>query len=706
MPTQREEPESTSTAPLTESSSAAVANAKERLATTWGTVVEMRPRRRHVVADLIAGLTFAAVNIPQGLAYALMAGVNPVFGLYTLMIATPVGALATSSVFMNVSSTSALAASTGDVMQSFAEEQRAAALVTLVLLIGLFQFVLGVLKLGFIMQFVPNSVMVGFTNGVAVLIILGQLGDFTGYYSLHSNKVLQTADLLLHGYAIVPQAVLVGLTTIALIVALERVRYGIIRNMALFLAMALASAIPWLLSWTMVDTVQDVADIPQSLPQFALPDLSLVPSLLFSAAALGLLGLVQGASVAQMYPNPDGKFSTTSRDFLGQGLANVVASFFQGIPAGGSTSSTAIVVKAGAQTRWANIFGGVLVLVIVLLVGNLMEMVAMPALAGLLIVVGVRMLNVKAIRNVWQTGPIPRVSAGITFAAALIVPLQMAIMVGVLVAILLHVFQQSQKVSLMELVWSNHYFPEERPAPQTLPSHAITTLQVYGSLFFGAAGTFEKLLPAADSAKRAVVMLLLHGHTELGSTFINALTRYAQQLKANQGKLMLVGVDDVIQSQLEKTGVLKIIGPENVFLAEARVGVAIQKAYSSALIWLGGEAPPHPQWLDTPVADDPIADGEDELLRPMTPESQSMAAKVQEPKTKAQQEVAHLSDNLVMGSHVDEPAISPKIPQPAPYNERDRLLYLEELERLAELKDKGVVTEAEFTEKKHQILGL
>jgi SulP family sulfate permease len=635
----------------------------------------MRPRRHHIVSDLIAGLTFAAVNIPQGLAYALMAGVNPVFGLYTLMIATPIGALVTGSVYMNVSSTSALAASTGDVMETFSPDQRATALVTLVLFIGVFQFVLGVLKLGFIMQFVPNSVMVGFTNGVAVLIILGQLGDFTGYYSPQSNKVLQAADLLLHRYAIVPQTLVVGFTTIALILLFERSRFSIVRNMALFLAMAVASALPWIMSWSMVETVQSVADIPQSLPVFTLPDLSLVTSLLVPAMALGLLGLVQGASVAQMFPNPDGKFSINSRDFLGQGIANLAASFFQGIPAGGSTSSTAIVVNAGAQSRWANIFGGLLVLIIVLLVGNWAEMVAMPALAGLLIVVGARMLNLKAIINVWRTGPIQRVSEGLTFAAALIVPLQTAIMVGVLVAILLHVFQQAQKVSLMELVWSNQIFPEERPAPKVLPSNAITTMLVYGSLFFAAAGTFEKLLPAADQAKRAVVILLLRGHTEVGSTFINALTRYAQQLQSNNGKLMLSGVDEMIYTQLEKTGVLKLIGAENVFLTEARLGSALQRAYASALAWLGGEAPTHPHWLDSTGT----FQGEE----------------IEEPANEETSE-----------SYPVTQPVSPTAPQPVQLYERDPLLYLEELERLAALKDKGVVTEAEFTEKKHRILGL
>jgi hypothetical protein len=256
--------------------------------------------------------------------------------------------------------------------------------------------------------------------------------------------------------------------------------------------------------------------------------------------------------------------------------------------------------------------------------------------------------------------------------------------VGVIVALLLHVFQQAQKVILVELVWSNQIFPEERPAPKMLTSNSITTLQVYGSLFFAAAGTFEKLLPAADQAKRAVVILLMRGQGEFGSTFINAIQRYAQQLSANHGKLMLTGVSDAIHTQLEKTGALKTIGADNIFPAEPRVGEAMQKAYSSALHWLGGEAPQHPSWLDT---GDTMPEENNAKLQ-LAPVDVATA----EPKT---------TEKLLpqVGSQIIEPSIEP-IVQP------DRLLYLEELERLAQLKDKGVVTEEEFTEKKHQILGI
>ena len=173
---------------------------------------------------MLAGLTFALVNIPQSMAHALLATVNPVFGLYTLMLATPVGALFTSAVFMNVSTTSALAVAAGDTLITYPSSTRASVLVTLVLMIGVFQIILGLLRLGWVTRFIPFSVMTGFMTGVAVLIIIGQLGDFTGYYSSYSGKIAQLADLVLNRESIDWATLAIGLLTIVLIYALGSTR--------------------------------------------------------------------------------------------------------------------------------------------------------------------------------------------------------------------------------------------------------------------------------------------------------------------------------------------------------------------------------------------------------------------------------------------------------------------------------------------------
>ena len=143
----------------------------------------LKPERSHLASDLVAALTFAVVNVPQAMGHALLAMVNPVLGIYTLMVAVPVGALFSSSVFMNVSTTGALSVAAGVVLMDFPAGQRAEALVVLVLLVGAIQVLAGLFRLGFLIRFVSNAVMTGFLNGVAVLIILGQLSDLTGYQS-------------------------------------------------------------------------------------------------------------------------------------------------------------------------------------------------------------------------------------------------------------------------------------------------------------------------------------------------------------------------------------------------------------------------------------------------------------------------------------------------------------------------------------------
>jgi len=545
-----------------------------------------KPKKEHLTADLLAGLTFALVNIPQSLAHALLAAVNPVYGLYTLMLATPVGALFTSSVFMNVSTTSALAVAAGATLTTYPSSDRASVLVTLVLLIGVFQIILGVLRLGWLTRFIPFSVMTGFMTGVAALIILGQLGDFTGYYSSYSGKIAQLADLVLNTESIEWATLAVGLLTIALIYLLGSTRLS---KFSLILSLLLTSGLALILNEvfaTNIKLVGDIADIPRALPQPVLPDLSLIGKLIVPAISIGIIGIVQGAGVSQTFPNPDGKFSNISRDFLGQGAANLAGGFFGGIPAGGSSSGTALIISAGARSRWANIFGGLAVAIVVLLFANLVELVAMPALAGLVIVAGIQMVNVKAIQTVWQTNAVARTIMVITFGSTLVMPLQYAVLLGVVISILLFVFQQSNTIKVVEWVTQPNGWPVERPAPKQLESGRATFLFVYGNLFYAAASTLENNLPDVEGTFRAVVILLLRGNEDVGSTVNEVFRRYAEALQSHSGKLILAGVFPALHNQLQRTGLINIIGPENIFPATETIGEAGNTALKAATDWL------------------------------------------------------------------------------------------------------------------------
>jgi SulP family sulfate permease len=545
-----------------------------------------RPDNKDLNSDMMAGLTFALVNIPQAMAHALLAAVNPVFGLYTLMLAVPVGALFTSSVFMNVSTTSALSVAAGDTMKGYPAASQPTILVTMVLMMGVFQISLGLLHLGWITRFIPFSVMTGFMTGVAVLMIIGQLGDFTGYYSSYSGKVAQLADLVLNHASIEWATLAIGVLTIVLMYGLASTR---VSKFSLVLALILASLAALVLNYFFaagIKVVGDIAQVPRALPHLVMPDLKLIPALIVPAIAMGIIGLVQGAGVSQSVPNPDGKFSDVSRDFFGQGAANLAAGFFGGIPAGGSGSGTALMVSAGARSRWANIFGGLAVAAVVLLFGNQVEKVAMPALAALVIMAGVQMINVGAIQTVWQTNPVSRTIMATTFASTMIMPLQYAVVVGVVISILVFVLQQSNTLRVVEWDVQESGWPIERPAPTHLESGKATVLFIYGNLFYAAADVFEKNLPAVEGTQRAVVVLLLRGFDDIGATVIEVLRRYTGALQANCGKLILAGVSPALRDQLQRTGMLNLIGEDSVFLTTTTIGEAGNAGLKAAKAWL------------------------------------------------------------------------------------------------------------------------
>ena len=553
----------------------------------------LKLERRNLSSDLIAGLTFAVVNVPQAMAHALLASVSPVLGIYSLMVAVPIGAIFTSSVYMNVSTTAALSVAAGDGLAGMPDSQKVEALAALVLLVGGIQLLAGLFRLGFLVRFVSNAVMTGFLNGVAVLIILGQLGHLTGFNSAYSNQVARALDLFLHLGQVNIQATIIGLLTlggIALLLATPVRKFAFIIAIAVTTALLVVLTLPALFNAEGFDTVQtvgEIARIPRSWPELAMPRPSLFFSMLLPAFSVALIGLIQGAGVSQGTPNPDGKYPDVSRDFLGQGAANIATSMVGGIPAGGSISGTVLIMSAGAKSRWTNIFGGMFVAVVVFAAAPLVELVPMPGLAALLIVAGFQGLRIEPAIVVWNTGRLTAIVMIMTFVATLLVPLRDAVLVGMAFSILLHVFREANKVVITQILPVAGGLPEEGPVPKLLPSNELTMLLVYGDLFFAGAKYVEEMLPALSHTTHAVVALSLRGKPETGSTFITVLQHYAQDLQAHDGKLMLVGVDSALRDQLAKTGLLKVIGEENVFLATPQFGGAMNKAAAAAYAWLG-----------------------------------------------------------------------------------------------------------------------
>lgn len=549
--------------------------------------------RRTALADTRAGIVLGVESIPDGLAAGVLAGVNPVFGLYGYLFGTLGGALATGSVFMSVQATGAMSVMIADVPTVTGAADQGAAVATLAVLAGVVMLGLGLARLGSLVRFIPTAVLVGFINAVAVNIVLGQLANLTGYAGEGENRITRTIDTLLHASSMHLPSLVIGAITVALILLLERTPLGALSMVVAVVAGSALALVPW---FGEAPVVGDLTAVPGSLPPPVLPDLTLALELAVPAVSLALVGLVQGAAISSAIPNPDGRYPDASADFRGQGIANLASGVFQGMPVGGSMSATSIVRAAGARSALANLVAGVVMILGILTLGGLIAEVAMPALAGLLILVGVRTFKPRDLVMVWRTGPIQASVVAVTFVLTLIVPLQYAVLVGVGLAVVLHVARQSNRVVITRWEYdgaSPH--PVETTPPRVLTPGEIVVLVPYGSLFFAAAPVFAGQLPdIPDRCEGAVVVLRMRGTDELGSTFIRVVTDYAERLRRAGGALILVGLGERVLNQLDATRAADAIGRDRLFAATPRIGDSIDAGLAAARAFTERGAPAEP----------------------------------------------------------------------------------------------------------------
>ena len=533
--------------------------------------------------DAVAGLVLGVESVPDGLAGGLLAGVNPVYGLYAYMVGTFTGGLFTSSSFMAVQATGAMAIVVADVGAVHSAEDPARALFTLSVLTGVVMLAAGLLKAGSILRFVSNAVMVGFINAVGINIILGQLDNFTGYESEGANRVLRAFDTIFSlGQASWP-TITVGFATIGLILLLERTRLG---ALGMVVAIIVGSAIAPILGWD-VAILNDIAEIPRSLPLPMMPQFGLIPVLIIPALSLAFIGLVQGAGISANFPNPDGTYPDASRDFVGQGAANVAVGIFQGMPVGGSMSASSLVKSAGAKSRLALLVAGVVMAIVILLFGSVVGYIAMPALAGLLMTVGYRTVKPADIKAVWRTGRMQAIVMGVTFVLTMLIALQYAVLVGVGISMILYIIKQSNQIVVKRWLVSADGDLREVDAPVDVPPGEVVLLQPYGSLFFASAPVFEEKLPnVADETRNSVVVLRLRGRSDLGSTFMEVLLRYAEALRERDSKLVLVSADENIHEQLAVARVTSVVGSQNIYTSDEWVGRTFKEAYRDAVEWV------------------------------------------------------------------------------------------------------------------------
>jgi SulP family sulfate permease len=550
---------------------------------------EVRPEKANLRKDAVAGLTGSVGAVPDGMANSLLVGVSPIHGLYASFAGRVAGGLSTSSALMVVTTTSAASLAAGSAISRESPANRPEALFLLALLTGVIMVLAGAFRLGRFARFVTQSVMIGFLSGVALNIIFSQLEDLVGADADGPFPLANALDVIAHPGSIDLASLGIGLLAMALLAGLLRTRIG---PAAPLIALVLPTLLVVLLEIDSVIRVSDAGDIPSGFPTPHVPELRQfsIP-IFFGAFAVAAIVLVQGAGVSEASPNPDGKPSSTDRDFVAQGVGSVASGIFRGMPVGGSVGSTALNVSSGAVSRWGAILSGLGVALILVAFAGVVGRVAVPTLAAILIFASISALRVSEAGSVWRTGPTSKVAMVTTFVATLFLPVAAAVGLGVALTLLLQLNQEASELKVVELYRRSDGRFAERDAPAELRSHDVIILTVYGSLLYAGARTLQTLLPDPTPSDGAAVVLRLRGRLSLGSTFFLVLEQYADRVNAAGGRLLLTGLDRNLIEQIERTGRAHLSESVELFPATPVLLESTERGLSVARAWVREHAP-------------------------------------------------------------------------------------------------------------------
>ncbi|MGW0328602.1 SulP family inorganic anion transporter [Nocardia sp. NPDC003183] len=495
-------------------------------------------------ADVVAGIPGAIGGVPDGMAAGVLAGVSPVHGLYASMAGRFFGGFGTSTQLMVVTTTSASALAVGSTLTDVEPDQRSGAIVMLTLVAGAMMIVAAMLRLGKYTRFVSHSVMTGFLLGISANILFGQLPSLLGAPVRGSIAAEKALHVVLHPLDFDWRAAVVGVLAMMLLIGLAHTR---LRTVAALFALVVPMIVVLAFGWSEVGTVADTGEIPTGIPLPHLPDSSTLSlSLVAGALAVTLIVLVQGAGVAESAPNPGGTRSSVDRDFTAQGIGNVFAGLFRGMPVGGSVGQTAINVSSGARGRWGGMWSGLWILVILVALAGAVGRVPLPTLAAILMVAAARSIDPDRLVAIWSSGAISRIALLVTFFATLLLPVTAAVGVGVGLSLLLQLNQEAIDLKVVRLRVEGEHLVEAK-APTSLSDNEVVILDVYGSLFYAGARTLQAKLPDPDGAHEPVVILRLRGRTSVSATFLHVVGDYARRLDSLGGRLYLSGVDPHIR---------------------------------------------------------------------------------------------------------------------------------------------------------------
>ena len=463
----------------------------------------------------------------------------------------------------------------------------------LTFLTGLIQLSFGLLRLGGIVRYVSNSVVVGFTAGAGILIAANQLKNLLGI-DLSGEHIegffMVLAATIRHLPETNPHALILGVVTAVAVIALPRVNP---RLPSALIGVALAAVFAFLMGWhepdrgeKKISIVRDIEPIRGDLNIGHIPELISNPNLELTrelgagAIALALLGLVEAASIARAIAATTGQRLDFNREFTGQGLGNIVGAFFSCFAGSGSFTRSAVCFRSGGRTRMAAVYSAFWTTLTLVAFGPLANYIPTASLAGILVVVAYTMVDKHRMALAWRSGRNSKMVLGGTLAATLLLPLEYAIFVGVFLSIVLFL-RVTGKTDLTQLIPRPDSGFDEVPFNRAAPS-PVVTVNLEGDLSFAAVEDLDHELLRCLTAETRVVVLRMKRLRAVGSSAMAMLEHFWEVLKERSITLVVCGIEDELKQVMTGSGLRREIGEQNIFYADIHLFQSTELALARA----------------------------------------------------------------------------------------------------------------------------
>ncbi|MEH7733184.1 SulP family inorganic anion transporter [Bacillus pumilus] len=512
--------------------------------------------------DLIAGLVVGVVAIPLGMAFAIAFGVGPEYGLYTVIVAGILISLFGGSKYQIGGPTGAFVPILFGIVSQYGIEN----LLIAGFMAGCMLVLFGIFKLGKLMKFIPRPVIIGFTAGIAVIIFSGQIANFLGLKGVekHESFFLNMREIVVHLGTANSLAIITAV--IGLIVILVAQKY-IPKIPGALLGLLASTFLAVLFFQGQVETIGSAyGEIPRQLPSFAFPELTIEKMiyLLPPAIVIALLGGVESILSAMVADNMKGSKHDSNKELVGQGIANMAAPLFGGIPATGAIARTATNIKNGGASPISGVVHGVVVLLILMLFAPYASMIPLAAMAPILMFVAWNMSEKKEFINIVKVKNADSLVLVVTFLLTVIGDLIIGVTAGLILAFIAFIKKMSQTTS----IHPNVAVPQMETAAaleKQTDQQGISMYAIEGPLFFGTTDSLENSILDHVQTKPKTLILLMNKVNYMDTSAEAVLMNISNRLKHHNGKLMIVGLQSQPKELLHRTGLFHHIGKQHFF---------------------------------------------------------------------------------------------------------------------------------------------